>query len=221
MDKIARYSRSKLIFKDNFEKIQKAKVLVCGCGGVGGAAIDALYRSGLRKLTVIDRDKFEITNQNRQLLSENLGQYKALAFEEQYPDLEGLVLNIDDYFVSSFDFSSFDFVIDAIDDVEAKILLAKRLAYKKNLEPIFLSSMGAAKRINPTKILVNDIFKTSNDALAKKIRNRLKKDRFKGNFKVVYSEEEPLCKELGSCITVTAAFGLTLASLVLQEILKK
>lgn len=221
MDKIDRYSRSRLIFKENFEKLQKTKVLVCGCGGVGGAAIDALYRSGLKNLTIIDRDKFEITNQNRQLLSENLGQYKALAFEEKYPGIEALVLNIDDYFISSFDFSSFDFVIDAIDDVDAKILLAKRLAYKKNLQPCFFSSMGAAKRIDPSQILVDDIFKTSNDALAKKIRNLLKKDRFKGNFKVVYSKEEPLCKELGSCITVTASFGLTLASLVLQELFKK
>lgn len=221
MDKIDRFSRSRLIFKDGFNKLQNAKVLVCGCGGVGGAVIDALYRSGVTNLSVIDRDKFDVTNQNRQLLSQNIGKYKALTFEENYEGVKGFILNIDEEFINSFNFTQFDFVIDAIDDVEAKILLAKRLAYKKNLKPIFYSSMGAAKRVDPTKIAIDDIFKTSNDALAKKIRTKLKKDKFRGNYKVVYSKEEPLCKELGSCICVTANFGLHLASLTISEILKK
>ena len=84
---VDRFTRSRWIFGDKFQKLQDSKVLVCGCGGVGGVCIDALYRSGVGHITAIDCDKFDITNQNRQIGSENIGEYKTDVFARLYPGL--------------------------------------------------------------------------------------------------------------------------------------
>ena len=99
---IDRFTRSRYIFGENFEKLQKAKGVIFGCGGVGGAAIDALYRSGVVNLCVIDHDKFDITNQNRQIFSENLGEFKAKIFADKLEGIQGIIKKIDG------DLSNFD-----------------------------------------------------------------------------------------------------------------
>lgn len=211
---VDRFTRSRWIFGDKFEKLQSSKVLVCGCGGVGGVCIDALYRSGVGHITAIDCDKFDITNQNRQIGSENIGEYKTDVFARLYPGLKTLNLKLTPSVISEFDFSEFDLIMDCIDDIPAKVAIAKICSKR------LLSSMGGAKRLDPTKIKVASIWKTTNDPFARKIRYELKKAGFKGDYKVVFSTEAPNCVNLGSFIGVTASFGLNLASLAVNRLIK-
>lgn len=211
---VDRFTRSRWIFGDKFQKLQDSKVLVCGCGGVGGVCIDALYRSGVGHITAIDCDNFDITNQNRQIGSENIGEYKTDVFARLYPGLKTLNLKLTPSVISEFDFSEFDLIIDCIDDIPAKVAIAKICSKR------LLSSMGGAKRLDPTKIKVASIWKTTNDPFARKIRYELKKAGFKGDYKVVFSTEAPNCVNLGSFIGVTASFGLNLASLAVNRLIK-
>lgn len=211
---VDRFTRSRWIFGDKFEKLQSSKVLVCGCGGVGGVCIDALYRSGVGHITAIDCDKFDITNQNRQIGSENIGEYKTDVFARLYPGLKRVNLKLTPSVISEFDFSEFDLIMDCIDDIPAKVAIAKICSKR------LLSSMGGAKRLDPTKIKVASIWKTTNDPFARKIRYELKKAGFKGDYKVVFSTEAPNCVNLGSFIGVTASFGLNLASLAVNRLIK-
>lgn len=211
---VDRFTRSRWIFGDKFQKLQDSKVLVCGCGGVGGVCIDALYRSGVGHITAIDCDKFDITNQNRQIGSENIGEYKTDVFARLYLGLKRVNLKLTPSVISEFDFSEFDLIIDCIDDIPAKVAIAKICSKR------LLSSMGGAKRLDPTKIKVASIWKTTNDPFARKIRYELKKAGFKGDYKVVFSTEAPNCVNLGSFIGVTASFGLNLASLAVNRLIK-
>ncbi len=209
-----RFTRSRWIFGDGFTKLQNAKVLVCGCGGVGGVCIDALYRSGVVNITAVDCDKFDITNQNRQIGSNFVGEYKTDVFAKLYPDIKCINLRLTPENIDSLNLDEFDLVIDCIDDIPAKIALITK-TYKK-----LLSSMGGAKRLDPTAIKIDSIWKTYNDPFAKKIRYELKKAGFNGDFKVVFSSELPNCTNLGSFIGVTASFGLNLAALAVNRLIK-
>lgn len=216
-----RFTRSRWLFEDGFAKLQNAKVLVCGCGGVGGACIEALYRSGVTNLTIIDCDIFDITNQNRQIGSECLGEKKVDVFKVKFENITPIFAKIDVQFVEEFDFSKFDFVVDAIDDINAKVMLANKIITNNNNKTKFVSSMGGAKRLKPELIKITNIWKTNTDPLAKKFRYELKKSGFKGNFDVVFSTELPKdIKNLGSFMGVTATFGLFLASYVVNNLTK-
>ncbi|EJW3041071.1 tRNA threonylcarbamoyladenosine dehydratase [Campylobacter upsaliensis] len=211
-----RYTRVKwLVGDENYEKISRTRVLIFGLGGVGGICTDALFRTGFTKLTLIDADSFEITNQNRQIHSEHIGENKAEVFAKIY-QAQGIVAKVDEEFLSTFDLSKFDLIIDAIDDIPAKVALANKIDFKKQ---IFISSTGGARKLDPTLIKTTSIFKTYGDALAKKFRYELRKSGFKGDFEVVFSNEEAKCKNLGSFMGVTASFGLALASLALKKVL--
>ena len=209
---VDRFSRSRLLFGEDFARLQSAKILICGCGGVGGAAIEALYRSGAVNLSVIDCDRFEITNQNRQLGSEHVGELKCEVFARKFKG----VTRIDEEFLSEFDLGKFDFVIDAIDDVGAKIALALRCS---EAGAGFISSMGGAKRLDPAKIEIRSIWRTQGDPLARKIRYELRKRGFAGDFDVVCSSEPPRVKSMGSFMGVTASFGLFIASYVVRRLI--
>lgn len=211
-----RYTRVKwLVGDENYEKIAKTRVLIFGLGGVGGICTDALFRTGFTKLTFIDADSFETTNLNRQIHSEHIGENKAEVFAKIY-QAQGIVAKVDEEFLSTFDLSKFDLIIDAIDDIPAKVALANKIDFKKQ---IFISSTGGARKLDPTLIKTTSIFKTYGDALAKKFRYELRKSGFKGDFDVVFSNEEAKCKTLGSFMGVTASFGLALASLALKKVL--
>lgn len=215
---VDRFSRSRLLFGEDFVRLQSAKILICGCGGVGGAAIEALYRSGVVNLSVIDCDRFEITNQNRQLGSEHVGELKCEVFTRKFKGVAPIVAKIDEEFLSKFDLAQFDFVIDAIDDVGAKIALALRCS---EAGVGFASSMGGAKRLDPSKIEIRSIWRTQGDPLARKIRYELRKRGFAGDFDVVCSSEPPRVKSMGSFMGVTASFGLFIASYVVRRLISK
>lgn len=224
MDKVDRFSRSRALFGDKFDEFAKTKILICGCGGVGGACIEALYRTGFIDLTILDKDIFEITNQNRQFGSENLGERKVDVFANKFSGIKTIFETLTPEFLQNFDIKKFDVIIDAIDDMSPKVALAKKvwdLNQNSKKKIIFISSMGGAKRINPTEIKISNIWKTTNDALARKFRSELKKENFEGNFDVVFSTELPKCKDLGSFMGVTSTFGFYLASYVVQKIYDK
>jgi len=205
-----RFDRCKKLFS-KFDSITKLKILICGVGGVGGYALECLYKSGVRDITVVDYDTFDITNQNRQIGSEYVGEKKVDVLCRLYPGIRGIDLKLTKENIKTLNIPQFDVVIDAIDDLDAKTELIKT-AY-----PNIVSSMGAAKRIDPTKIRIDSIWKTNTDPLAKKIRDRLKKENFKGDFKAVFSIEKPVKCDMGSFVGVTGAFGFALCSEVLKE----
>lgn len=213
-----RYTRLRwLVGSEQVDFFAQQKVLVFGLGGVGGICVDALFRSGFKELTLVDSDNFEITNLNRQLHSEHLNQPKAKVFEKIY-EAKGVVARVDEEFFKNFDLSEFDLIIDAIDDIPAKVLLANKVNMQRQ---IFISSTGGARKLDPSRVKIAPLYKTHGDALAKKFRYELKKTGLKGEFDVVFSDEKPLCKDLGSFMGVTACFGLTLASLALRKVLAR
>lgn len=199
---------------DNFAKLQKSKILILGVGGVGSYALDCLYRSGVNDITIIDCDIYDKTNQNRQIGSEAIGEYKTDTLKKLYPTITAINQKMDMAWVEEFDFEPYDLIIDSADTTRVKIELAKKV-YKK-----LIMSTGSAKRFDTSKIEVASIWKTSGDALARKIRNELKKTKFDRNFTVVFSPEEDKCKDKGSCVAVTGAFGLTICSEAIKRILK-
>ena len=202
-----------MLFGQDFDLLQDAKVLILGVGGVGSFALDCLYRSGVQDITIVDFDRYDITNQNRQIGSEAVGEIKVEVLAKLYPGIKKIVSKIDNEWVEKFDFNQFDIVIDAIDDIKAKVAVAKKCA------PKLISSMGSAKKCDPTKIQYGSIWKTHGDKFAKKFRYELKKAGFKGDFTVVFSPEEPKCKDKGSFVGVTGAFGLAICAKTIEEII--
>ena len=202
-----RYDRLKPLLGDDFKKLQDAKIILFGVGGVGGFCLDCLVRSGVRDITIVDFDTFDETNQNRQLYSEmHLGQIKVDALKQHYPDIKVLNVRVDEDWIWEFDFDEYDLVLDAIDDTKAKLALAQK-CYKK-----LISSFGSAKRLDPTKIKVDDVWKSYGDKFGSKIRYELRKRGFKNRYKVIFSSEEAIIKQKGSFVGVTASFGLAMCS---------
>ncbi|MEA3553346.1 MAG: ThiF family adenylyltransferase [Campylobacterota bacterium] len=210
-----KHNRCKLLFGDDFSKLKNAKIIILGVGGVGGHALDCLYRSGIEDITIVDFDTYELTNQNRQIGSDAIGKVKVEHLKTIYPNITPISKKIDLEWVENFDMSSYDLILDAIDDIKPKVQLIKKY-YKK-----LISTTGSAKRIDPTKIEYINIFKTYNDPFAKKIRESLKKERFNKNFKVVFSSELVQCKEMGSFVGVTGSFGLTMCSITIKKLLSE
>ena len=214
---MSRYDRTlKLFGDDNFKKFEDTKLILLGVGGVGSFALDALYRTGFKDITIVDFDTYEESNRNRQLGSdENIGKVKVEALKEKYPELTAIEAKIDEKWVDEFDFSSYDLVLDAIDDIKPKVRLIQK-CYNK-----LISTSGSAKRIDPSQIEYISIWNTYNDPFIRKIRYELKQRGFKKKFKVIFSGENPKCIEKGSFMGVTASFGLMMASIVIQKITNK
>ncbi len=212
-----KYDRTiKLFGEDNFNKFQNTKLILLGVGGVGSFALDSLYRTGITNITIVDFDTYEETNLNRQMGSEgNIGRVKVEALKEKYPDVEIIHEKIDEEWVNTFDFSSYDYILDAIDDIRPKVRLIQKY-YDK-----LISTSGSAKRIDPSQIEYISIWETHNDPFIRKIRYELKKRGFKKKFKVIFSKENPNCIEKGSFEGVTGSFGLMMASVVIRKIIGK
>ncbi len=210
-----KYDRIKLLVNDDFQKIQNAKIILLGVGGVGSFCLDCLYRSGVKDITIVDFDTYDETNQNRQMWSElHIDEVKVEALKEHYPEIKIINKRIDEQWVWDFDFDEYDLVLDAIDDRFAKLALAQK-CYKK-----LISSFGSAKRLDPTKVQVDDIWKSYGDRFGSKIRYELKKRGFKKKYKVIFSSEEAVVKEKGSFMGVTATFGLTMCAETIKYIRK-
>jgi len=211
-----KHDRIKLLLQDDFSKLQDANVLLLGVGGVGSFCLDCLYRSGVKNITIVDFDTYDKSNQNRQMWSElHEDELKVEALKEHYPEVQIIKKRIDEAWVYAFDFEPYDLVLDAIDDRNAKLALAQK-CYKK-----LISSFGSAKRLDPTKIKVDTIWKSYGDKFGSKIRYELKKRGFNKKYKVIFSSEEVQIKEKGSFMGVTAAFGLTMCAEAIKEIRKR
>jgi len=212
---LSKYDRVKLLIKDDFVKLEDAKIILLGVGGVGGFCLDCLYRSGVKNITIVDFDTFDETNQNRQMWSElHEGELKVEALQMHYPEIKIINVRVDEQWVWDFNFDEYDLVLDAIDDTKAKLALAQK-CYKK-----LISSFGSAKRLDPTQIKVDDIWKSYGDKFGSKIRYELRKRGFKKKYKVIFSSEEAVIKEKGSFMGVTAAFGLTMCAQTIKVLRK-
>ena len=210
-----KYDRIKLLLQEDFNRVENAKVLLLGVGGVGSFCLDCLYRSGVRDITIVDFDSYDKSNQNRQMWSElHEGEVKVKALKEHYPRVTIINRRVDEDWVQEFDFEPYDLVLDAIDDRNAKLALAQK-CYKK-----LISSFGSAKRLDPTKIEVSDIWKSYGDRFGAKIRYELKKRGFKKKYKVIFSSEEAQVKEKGSFMGVTATFGLVMCAEAIKVLRK-
>ena len=209
-----KHERIKQLLANDFTALQNAKVLLFGVGGVGGHCLDCLYRSGVTNITIVDYDVYDESNQNRQIHSElHEGELKTKALKEHYPDIEIITIKVEESWVKEFDFSPYDVVLDAIDNTRAKLAIAQA-TYKK-----LISSFGSAKRLDPTKIQVADIWKSAGVPLGKKIRNELTRRRFKSKYTVIFSSEEAVKIDTkGSFIGVTASFGLTMCAEAIKKI---
>lgn len=194
---LTQFSRTELLLgKDNMDKLKNSRVAVFGIGGVGGYVCEALVRSGVGAFDLIDDDKVCLTNLNRQIIAtrKTIGKYKTEVMKERIldinPDADVRVHNC--FFLpenaDDFPFEEYDYVVDAVDTVTAKIELVMR-AKKKNV-PI-ISSMGAGNKLDASMFRVADIYKTKVCPLARVMRRELKQRGVK-KLKVVYSEEKPI-----------------------------
>lgn len=188
------FSRTELLLgKENMENLSKARVAVFGIGGVGGYTVEALVRSGVGAIDLIDDDKVCLTNLNRQIIAtrKTVGKYKVDVMKERILDINpDCKVEVHKCFYlpetkDEFDFSRYDYVVDAVDTVTAKVQLV--MEAKEKQVPI-ISSMGAGNKLDPAAFEVADIYKTSVCPLAKVMRRELKK-RGVDHLKVVYSRE--------------------------------
>jgi len=224
-----------LIGKDNQKKLLKKRIAVFGLGGVGGHCAEALVRAGIGHLTLIDFDTISVTNLNRQIIAttKNIGELKVTEAKKRFMDINPEV-HIDTYPVKFLpensdliDFSQFDFVIDAIDNVKGKLEIIKKA--KDNNIPV-ISSMGTANKLNPADLRIGDVFETNTCPLAKIMRHDLRKLGIT-NLKCVYSVEPAIKPDYsqveyiegnpcGSVSFVPSVAGLILASEIIKDLIK-
>ena len=220
------HTRTAAVLGDTaIEKLKKCRVAVFGVGGVGSYAVEALARAGVGAIDLIDSDKFSITNLNRQLYAthKTIGQYKVDSARERILDINpDCAVTVHKMFYlpensDTLDLLQYDYIIDAIDTVAAKVELVVNA--DKCGTPI-ISSMGTGNKLHPELFEVADIYKTSVCPLAKVMRTRLKKEGIK-KLKVVYSKEEPIKNAdniIGSVPFVPSVAGLIIASEVIKEL---
>lgn len=224
-----------LIGKDGIDRLQKAKVAVFGVGGVGGYAVEALARSGIGHFLLVDNDVVSESNLNRQIIAlrSTVGKYKTQVMKERIADIcpDTVVETRECFFLpdnaDEFSFADYDYVIDAIDTVSGKIALAERC---REAGTRIISAMGAGNKMDPTKFVVTDIYRTEVCPLARVMRRELKKRGIR-SLKVVYSTEKAMTPTRqivsgdgrkvtpGSMAFVPGAAGLILASEVVRDIL--
>lgn len=217
----------RLIGEDAQKRLNAASVAIFGIGGVGSFTAEALARAGIGRLTFIDADAVDITNINRQLVATNstVGMAKCEVMKKRALDINpaadvtALQMFYDASTAADIDLSEYDYVVDAIDSVSSKLLLIET-AYKLGVPVI--SAMGAGNKLDPTKFVVADIYKTKVCPLARVMRRELKK-RGIDHLKVVYSEEEPISPEGDARLPASISFvpsvsGLIIAGEVIKDI---
>lgn len=217
-----------LIGAESVEKLQRARVAVFGIGGVGGYAVEALARAGIGALDLIDNDRVNESNINRQIvaLTSTVGKLKTEVAKARVLDINpDCAVRTHELFIlpenaDSFDFTPYDFVVDAIDTVSGKLAIIERA--RRAGVPV-ISCMGTGNKLDPTAFEVADIEKTSVCPLARVMRRELKKRGITG-VKVVYSKEEPKsgCGDAPSSISfVPSVAGLILAGEVIKALIKE
>lgn len=234
----SQFSRTELLLgKDAIKKLAASRVAVFGVGGVGGYAVEALARSGVGAFDLIDNDKISLSNINRQIIAthKTLGKYKVDVMAERIadinPDAQVRVFRV--FYLpeteKKFNFSDYNYIVDAVDTVTAKIALAVSAAGTNT--PI-ISSMGAGNKLDPTAFEVADIYDTSVCPLAKVMRYELRRREIK-KLKVVYSKEKPVKPQArplgetadergrvpGSVAFVPSVAGLIIAGEVVKDLI--
>ncbi len=214
-----------LLGESAVEKLRKAKVAVFGLGGVGGYAAEALVRSGIGAMDIIDGDRVALSNINRQLIAlhSTVGMLKTDVCEKRFLDispeliLRKFPLFLNENSAGAFDFSEYDYVVDAVDDVAAKVLLADICSKNKTK---IISCMGAGNKLDPMGFCVADIFSTNVCPLARVVRHELR-TRGIDKLKVVFSKEPPIRNDRipASCAFVPSAAGLLIASEVVKDLI--
>lgn len=215
-----------LIGEEGLAALQRARVILFGVGGVGGWCAETLLRTGIGHLTIVDFDKVDITNLNRQVVATaaNIGQNKVQEMQKRLLQIcpEADIQIIDKQYnvetADSFDLAQFDIVIDAIDMVECKALLL----YNATIAGCRVySSMGAGRKLNPQQIRIAEFWKVQGCPLARALRTKMKKSGLLPISKIqcVYSEE--IASEKGTMAQVVGVFGMTLASMVINELVSK
>lgn len=209
------------------EKLRNSRVAVFGVGGVGSYTVEALARAGVGRIDLIDNDTFNVTNINRQLYAthKTIGQFKVDVARERILDInpECVVTVYKTFYLPEnadvIDLTQYDYIVDAIDTVAAKVELIVR-ANKAGTK--IISSMGTGNKLHPEMFEVSDIYKTSVCPLAKVMRTRLKKEGIR-KLKVVYSKEEPITNPegiIGSVPFVPSVAGLIIAGEVVKDLIK-
>jgi len=238
------FNRTELLLgSDAMERIRSKRVIIFGVGGVGSWCAECLVREGIMHLTLVDSDVVCVTNCNRQLMAttKTIGEPKVEALRRRLleinPDADILALqkNYSEETKDDFNIETYDYVIDAIDSLRDKINLIIKATSR---EGAFFSSMGAALRIDPTKVRVSEFWKIKGDPLAAAMRSTMRRNKLfpARKFLCVHSEEPPLpnlgktlqdgsqtfnkVQTNGSLAHITAIFGMTLAGLVIQDICK-
>ena len=211
---------------EELEKLHSKKVLIIGLGGVGGLVSEALVRTGITNLDIVDGDKVEKSNFNRQIIAidENIGLNKTTALSNRLKQID-TDLNIKEYpifineeTIRQFNFSAYDLVLDCIDDVKAKILIIEKCK-EQNTE--IISCMGTANKTDPNKFRIVDINQTSYCPLAKKVRNELRKKNIQ-NVKVCFSDEIPLLNQkiLGSQMFIVGSASFVIAKEAIDYLIR-
>ena len=230
------FRRAELLLGDDaMSRIREKRVIIFGVGGVGSWCAESLVRSGITKLTIVDSDRVSVTNINRQLMAttETIGQVKVDALRKRLltinpsADVTALQQVFTAETASKFALEEYDYIIDAIDSLKDKALLI--LMACQTSAKLF-SSMGAALKLDPTRIKTAEFWKVTGDPLARALRNRFKRDGVfpKRKFQCVYSDEllenkapiDPDDRGNGSIVHITAVFGFVLAGLVVQDTVK-
>lgn len=215
-----------LINQNNLDKLSKIKVLVVGLGGVGSIVPISLVRSGVKNITIIDKDKVEDSNLNRQIAYNfnDIGTLKSVALKKHLleirSDINVTEIHDDIKNISSLN-DKFDYVVDCIDDIKGKIHLIE-YAFKNNIK--IISSLGMGNRFDPTKVKITKLNKTTIDPLARKLRYELKKRNVDISLiNVSFSEESPIIKDrvISSMIFAPNASGLALASYIIKDVIKE
>ena len=212
-----------LLGEEGFRALQNARVILFGVGGVGGWCAETLLRTGIGHLTVVDFDKVDTTNINRQVVAthENIGQSKVLEMQKRLlavapeADIQAIERQYNAETADSFDLAQYNIVVDAIDMVECKALLLHR-ATQAGCK--VYSSMGAGRKTDPQKIRTTEFWKVQGCPLARALRTKMKKAGLLPASKIqcVYSEE--ICGDQGTLAPIVGVFGMTLASMVINDL---
>lgn len=215
-----------LIGEDNFNKISNLKILIVGIGGVGGYALETLVRSGIKNITIIDNDNIEMTNLNRQIVtnSSNIGNKKVIEASKRAllinPDININTLDIflDENNIKNIITNDYDYIIDSCDTINTKIALIKH-CYLNKIK--LISCMGTAKKLDAIKLKITTLDKTNYDPIAKKLRSNLTDKEKKFTIVISSSEEYKKIDKLGSTSYVPATAGLLITNYIVNDIVNK
>ena len=222
------FTRLEILLGEKIEKLKELKVLIVGVGGVGGYAVEALARSGILNITIVDYDKVDITNINRQIIAlhSTIGKLKVEVLKERIKDINPNCqvetfacfydLNTNDLIFNK----NYDYVLDCCDSLKSKELLIRECVKRKIK---IISSMGAGFKFDPSLIKITKLKKTNYDKIARKLRYNLKDSKSCLEIPVVYSEEqmEKTGTTIGSNAYIPSIFGLMMASFIINDIRKE